>query len=71
MSNPQSPYGSGASRCTSQGQAEAEEPDPAREGDASDGVHFDFPLDWKAVYRRTSEGELDKRVPDEVQQAFR
>jgi hypothetical protein len=67
MSNPQSSSPDGSSRGASQGRAQAEEP----EGDVPDVVHFDFPLDWKAVYRRTQEGELDGRVPDGLQRAYR
>jgi hypothetical protein len=71
MSNPQSSSADASSRGTSQGCAQAEEPEPAREGDVPDNVHFDFPLDWKAVYRRTQERELDRRVPDELQRVYR
>ena len=39
------------------------------EGDTR--VRFDFPLDWRAVYRRTREGDREGRVPHEVQQALR
>jgi hypothetical protein len=58
MSNPQSSHANEGS-------------DPAHGGDVPDVVQFDYPLDWKAVYRRTRERELDMRVPDEVQQALR
>jgi len=41
-----------------------DEPPPSATG-------FDFPLDWKAVYRRTCDSEREGRVPNEVQQALR